>query len=49
MDRPHCRECGDEIEDFMSDEAEHCFACHEFLAEREAHYAQQWEQAMERF
>ncbi len=41
-----CRECGDEIEDFMSDESEVCFGCHEFFAEREAR-ASGWAEQME--
>lgn len=41
-----CRECGGEIEDFMAEDAEVCFACHEFFAERESR-AMGWAEAME--
>jgi hypothetical protein len=41
-----CSECGEEIEDFMSEESEICFACHEFFQERESR-AIGWAEAME--
>lgn len=41
-----CRECGGEIEDFMSEESTVCFGCHEFFAERESR-AMNWAEQME--